>query len=154
MPAKLRYKKALKQGLIISGALALAGLVYLGFWYYQNKFGRHGCTEEVMERAAIVLGPTTREPLRPIVEELEKDPKFVRHPECVYIALTYYLNIGNVAKSEEYLTILKEKHDSQDYNSKLGNNLDSIEELEVRLDYIKKLKAQYETNFTTFPVPQ
>lgn len=151
MPLAVRYKKLIKVVIIALVALLLIGLGYLSFRFYRDRFGATGCTDQILEQAAPVLVPGSRESLRVIVDELNKNPRFEQNPNCVYIALTYYINIGDLENAQKYFDILQRVHDpSKEFNPKLGNNIMSVDDLKKRIEFLEILREEIKQNSKSF----
>lgn len=138
LPRLAKYKR-----LVIPGLVAIA-IVAGGLAYY---FGNSGtdevatqqCSQQLLSRAAANFEPSKYEELEKIVNETKQVVGYEQDPDCVYVALTYYINISDAANARKAYEQLKTAYDPEKgYEPALGYNAQLPEKFKPIVEFLEK----------------
>ncbi len=107
------------------------------------------CTSSQVSRGVAALEPKQVDKLDAVVKEIRKIPGYDQDQNCLYLELTYYLNISDSKAARAAYTKLKIAHTSdKDYSPALAGKTDTTEELETRVKFLESKKSQFYGGFS------
>lgn len=147
------YKRLPKQALYLGALIIIAALLAGGWaWHKQHQQSKKAAAEQekaqLVNQASSKLAPQNSGSLQSIAEQLEKQPGYEKDPNALYVLTTYYLNIGDTARAQDYMTKLKAVYDPSkgfDASLKPVTGWMTIDQLQA------KLNAQVHPKQTTKP---
>lgn len=96
---------------IVVLVLVAAAAIFSWHWYAQHHQAQQTAEQQAKTRliaqAASVLNPQDSAKLKPIVKQIEKQPRHNQDADYLYVLTTYYVNISDKQTAEKDLTALK-----------------------------------------------
>lgn len=153
-----RAKWLQKPLIIFLAAILVIGVIGVGLWYRntRNKTPvptiRVACTDNTLAAAASVLAPADNKQLQPIVEQIRNTEGFTEDPNCLYVVLTYYINVSDPNEARRYFTDLEKVYNPEvGYNEIITPGSLSLEQLGATVVFLEQQKAT--VNDTQFYAP-
>jgi hypothetical protein len=145
VPGAVRKQKKVLLGSVV--LLLVAGAVAIYFAGREpEKPIVYGCPTSVLQKASAKLDPTKVEELEPIVHEIKHLPKYDQDANCLYVLITYYINISDASAAADTLAKLKLVYDpTKGYDPRLTRSRDqSPEHLQPIVDFLQQQAARYQ----------
>jgi hypothetical protein len=103
------------------------------------------CSYSVLEKAKPNFDPKNVAKLEPQIHEIEKIPGYDEDPNCLYVSLTYYINISDAAKSREvYDKLTKVYVPSEGYETVIVDVAKKPDVLKPNVEFLEQETARYE----------
>lgn len=118
-------------------AMAVGGWVWYQHYQQEKQAAADKRKTQLINQAADKLDPQDGRSLESIAKQLEQQPGHNTDPNALYVLTTYYLNIGDTAKAQDYLNKLKAVYDPAkgfDESLKPITGWMTIEQLQERLE--------------------
>lgn len=125
---------------VVIAVVVIAALAGGWAWYQHHQLAKKAAADKtkshLVDQASNNLDPQNSSSLESIAKKLEQQPGHDTDPNSLYVLTTYYLNIGDTAKAQDYLTKLKAVYDPAkgfDESLKPITGWMTIDKLEARL---------------------
>lgn len=134
--------------------LALLFVVVAGVAFYikstQNK-DTAVCSDQLLQEAGLVLDKSDHEQLRPFVEDIEELENFDQDPNCLYILVTYYVNINDPASARSHFEQLQAIYDPEvGFSEFFGGDVKTLNELRVEVEQVEQMAEDINNNTQGF----
>ncbi len=102
------------------------------------------CSSELLESAKSNLDYSKVVELEEQVREIESIPDYGSDPNCVFVALTYYINMSDPVKSRELLSIFTDlQENQQSYSNVLADVFALPEYFEPTVEFLENQAGDY-----------
>ncbi|HTE22434.1 MAG TPA: hypothetical protein VK674_05340 [Candidatus Limnocylindria bacterium] len=102
------------------------------------------CTYRMLEKARLSLDASKVAKLEPAVGEIEQIPGYDQDPNCLFVVLTYYINISDAAKARELLNKLEKVYTpSEGYETVIVEQAKTPKELRPMVKFLEEEAARY-----------
>jgi hypothetical protein len=164
-PKIKQYQKRLKQladnkkyrkiaGLTVAGLVVLSALaLYFGRNNKQPVAIPEGpkCGYQMLQKAKPNLDPkkVNVAKLEPQVQEIEQIPGYDQDPNCLFVALTYYIHISNAEKAKELFGKLERTYDpAEGYETVIVDVAQSPKELKPTVEFLQEQTKEFHGSFS------
>lgn len=148
-----------KRRLLVIGAIILVFAIASAVTYlYQQQAVSAICdgseTNATYKSASNYLNPTATQNLGTIVKTIEASRGYEKDPNCMYIALTYYLNISDAEKARQRYDKFAAVYDQKEGLVKvLSSRNVSAERLKSDVELLETTETQAQKNSEAFGQP-
>ncbi|MGH9857603.1 MAG: hypothetical protein ACRD4B_07155 [Acidobacteriota bacterium] len=145
---KLSQKQ--KVAVVASAVVVLGALAGLALYLTRDKPAPPvapgpKCTYRMLEAAKPNFDAKKVAELEPQVKEIEAIPGYDQDANCLYVALTYYINISDAAKARELFGKLEKAYNPQEgYETVIVDAARTPKELVPTVEFLEKEAVRYQ----------
>ncbi len=109
------------------------------YWYTKQQAAKTAknpvCTEDILHQADPLLDSAKREELAPLVDNIKSKKNYEKDANCLYIVVTYYVNVVEGKNARTYFEKLKQVYDPNKRFSLTIGSHGGIEDLQAKVEY-------------------
>ncbi len=123
--------------LVVVFLILLAAAGY--FWYTKQQSAKTAknpvCAEDLLHQAEPLLDSSKREQLKPLVDNIKSKKNYDKDANCLYIVVTYHVNMAEGKNARKYFEQLKQIYDPNKRFSLTVGKHGGIEDLQLQVEY-------------------
>ncbi len=138
---KLNLSKLPKAVKVLIPLILLVLILGSGIALYRNyKKPVIACDNNVIEKATLIIDRGSAQDLKPIVSNIQKNVKYTKDPNCLYIVTEFYVKSSDYKNAQVAFSNLEKTYNpKKGFNSHLDTTSTTMKDLKHEIDLLKEL---------------
>lgn len=139
-----------KRELLIGAAVVMVSVAaFIVFWPGPaSEPAAKGCSRELVREARSALMPSEVDRLQPVAQQMEASDGYDNDPNCVYVVLTYYINVSDGEKATQlYNRLVQVYNPDEGYDESIASRAQSPEEVRSTVEFLQSTAEDFHGQF-------